>query len=544
MKYLFSFILFILSYGLSAQTYIDKTTLDTIIVTSKQQSIVVKVSTVVTKDSTITLTVPVVTVKKYNQVPVPPPPPPPPPPVTGEIITLSFTPIPYSSADIVSPGRGAEQWHNGSAAVGNLPQPMDVYYRFLWSDIENTTQGSYNWTSFDNLVKTAINRKQKLSFGIMPMRTDGGSNVDGARLSYPRYLHTIFQSESTKDFIASGSWIPNYNSPTYLARLRALHEAVKNRLLTQRHNGVLFADAIYCIDIRGFGNWGEWHTDYLPWNSHPVAVRPTAAALKGIIDAHVQIFDRWPLVSMIAAFDGGMGSTNLFPPYPDVAYHALTAKNNWGVVGYRRDQWGATDSYLNRLMAGNTVVYNGVRLRDLILNKYKEAPITGEPMPASNNMADLLNQINTYHPTSIGNGNYGNTPTGTVLTRVLEGFKRTGYRIELKGGIVQTGDNKISITLNWQNVGIAPTYEEWQVLFELVSSSGSVVTLGSSSFKPKLFLPSTTPTVITDTFNESLSGTYTLILTVIDPSGYRSPLPIAINGRQANGSYNLGNIKI
>ena len=90
---------------------------------------------------------------------------------TPGLTAFRFTEIPVSSIDIQNPGRGAEQWHDRTDV--NVPQEgvntaaMDVYYRFVWTRLEGATQGSYNWAYFDGLVNAAINKKQKMSFGIM-----------------------------------------------------------------------------------------------------------------------------------------------------------------------------------------------------------------------------------------------------------------------------------------------------------------------------------------------------------------------------------------
>src|SRR5690606_17422339 len=115
---------------------------------------------------------------------------------------------------------------------------------------------------------------------------------------------------------------------------------------------VNYRDVIYCIDIRGYGNWGEWHSgEICDFNAYPTGRQPTNATLKEIIDLHTEVCDRWPRVMMVAGYDGGYTGISLFGVSAEVSYYALTARNKWGAVGYRRDQWGATDTYLSRLMA-------------------------------------------------------------------------------------------------------------------------------------------------------------------------------------------------
>ena len=37
----------------------------------------------------------------------------------------------------------------------------------------------------------------------------------------------------------------------------------------------------------------------------------------------------------------------------EVGNYALTTRNAWGPLGWRRDQWGATDNYLNLILKNN-----------------------------------------------------------------------------------------------------------------------------------------------------------------------------------------------
>jgi hypothetical protein len=525
------------TYPLKDGSTLEVTTVDKII--TYKEPVVTYVDKTVTYKETTTKIIPPVVVD----------------PVPGT--TIPFTPatIPFSDPDLIAPGRGAEKWHNGTDGISyptetsNI-QPLDVYYRFEWNKLWNASTNTYSWTYFDNLIKEAINSGQKFSFGIMSHRnddSDGNISMDGALSSYPKSLHDKMKVEANPDFVREGHLVPNYNSESYLSALETLHRDIKNHLLTTRYTptagpnagkSVLFADVIYCIDIRGFGNWGEWHTYGInTWDAWPAGRVPTIATLKRIIDAHINIFDRWQPVAMNATYGGGTG-INVFHPYPEVSYYALTAKNAFGAVGCRRDQWGATDGYLVTLMQGNTASYGtSGPFSNLIVNKWKEAAFTGEPLPGSLDMSDLDRQVNLFHPTSIGNGNFGARPTGDVADRIRAAFKKCGYRLQINSGSITTGSaGKISI--NWQNVGIAPTYENWNVVFELRSGT-SVVWTGNSSFKLRLFLPSATPTIHTDNFTNIPSGNYSLVVKIVDPNGYRQPLVLANKNRNADGSYTL-----
>lgn len=490
--------------------------------------------------------------------------------------SLSFQLIPYEEPDIIGPGRGAEQWHNGSEAVNNptrdsLRQSQDVYYRFTWNRLEGHEQNSYDWTYFDGLVKDAIDKGQKLSFGIMSCYGDNAEGVikyDGGVSAYPLYLHKLMQEEEnhSKDWLSKdGMWIPNWNSPNYLARLRALHEALYKHIIASHYiaskgphigKSIEFKDAIYCIDVRGYGNYGEWHSSGIVnhINEYPEGSRATTNTLKTIIDHHTQVFDLWPLTIMIAAFDAEQVNTIMNPA--EVGYYALTTRNAWGPLGWRRDQWGATDGYLNSILKNNEKKFSGgAALKKMITSRFLTSPVTGEPPRYVNPGGpcaywDLEKQLIEYGAASLGNGNWGIVMDECAQENARAAFKKTGYRIILEGGDIIDSistDQPLSIMLRWKNIGIAPTYEDWNVVFALNDSSNNIIWSGTSQFNPKLFTPRDTSTSITDRFVLTPgipAGNYDLSLQIKDPKGYRSPLPLAIAGRKDDGSYALKTIHI
>lgn len=485
------------------QTYIDQTTKDTIIV----------------KDSIFKVT----TVKKYV-------------PTGTQTFNLAFTAIPFTDPDLNSPGRGAEQWHDQNL-IDWVKQPQDVYYRFTWARVE-TGNGVYDWSYLIGILNSAIQKRQKVSFGIMSVYHDPEDGVifyDGFRSSYPEYLHRLMQSELVKDWHNGDGWIPNYNSQNYLLRLRALNNSLNNLLETGSFGGVRYKDVINSIDIRGYGNYGEWHNgglvDYV--SQIPSGAHATTATLKAIIAAHTQALPNFQLSIIMTAFDANWLQHT--KTSPEVAYYALTTANAYGPLGWRRDNWGATDDYIKDLLVNNTRTWNGVPLNSLIMEVWKKAPITGEPMnTAPNEYGDFENQVRLYHAASFGNGNINQSITTNLKNNVRAASKACGYRIVLTGGQIVQSTGSLKITLNWQNTGIAPTYEKWVPTYEIVNN-GQVVWSAASNFKPRLFMGSTS---ITETFlNVPKLGTLRIV--VKDPTGYRQPLPLAIQGRNSDGSYNL-----
>jgi hypothetical protein len=476
--------------------------------------------------------------------------------------SLTFQPIPYEEEDIIAPGRGAEQWHDQNKvklpADTSTAKRLDKYYRFSWKDLE-TGNGKYNWSLFDQEINDAIANRQKFSFGIMPAYPGGASNltVNGATLFYPVYLHEQMQSEEAKDWISplAKMWVPNWNSKFYLEALERLNEAINNHLDSGSYTGIRYKNVINYIDIRGYGSWGEWHSHEIVEHvsDYPAGTRATAASLKRIIDAHVKKYLDYPLVIMFNAFDCNRLNNTKTPD--EVAYHALTVKNNWGLIGWRRDNWGALDDYIRQYTDKNRIVFNDVRMDTAIMNRFKYAPVNGEPIPVGSlsggcEYGDLEAQVKRYHASSFGNGNFSDDSKPCMQNNIRAASKAAGYRLILEGGdispVVNSGQ-PFFIMLQWKNIGVAPTYENWDVYFELKDSSNNLVWSEKSQFKPKLFIPESVGVSILDQYvlpSKIPAGNYRLDLIIKDPVNYRDPLPLAIRGRKQDGSYTITTLTV
>lgn len=505
---------------------------------TKDTVITIKQSTV--KDTTGSITYPITRVELHpkSQAPVdtiviPP---------TGQSYPLAFTQIPYSAADLNRPAAGSEQWHDRND-VDQVGKSLDRYQRFVATRIATATRGVYNWSFFDNLVRECITNNQRLSFGYMTVYADGNEThglvkfSDGSLASYPEWLNNLMLANSNtslRSWKYGNVWIPNYNSVDYSNWLLELNKAIDTHIKSTTINGVPMRNVVNIIDIRGVGNWGEWH--HYPYvgeypNKLPAGRMPTYESLKRIIDAHLLGFPDNPLVAMISAHDREY-FVNTWTP-PAISDYLATAKNNWGGVGYRNDHWGGLDAYTWKYLD-----------HPALANVWKTGYITGEPpgsIGGTNNMGDLVRQVTKYHVAMIGNGNMGDiSGNTTVKNNFREAAKRAGYRLAPVSGEIKTGSKTIGITLTWQNSGITPIYENWDVVFEAVSSAGIVTNL-KSKFSLKLFQPGTA--TIQDAFALP-SGNYKVNLKIIDPTGYRLPMPLFIQGANPAGSYFLKDITI
>lgn len=489
--------------------------------------------------------------------------------ITPTTQTLTFKELP-TTPELRGPGRGGEGWHGQGAVeipvAGKPEAPFDVYFRseLTWARLE-PTKDAYDFSRLKVQIEAAIDKRQKLSFGVMSVYPDDTVNptpTDGGHgMSYPAYLHALMQNKNDAknhgatdwNSPAAAWWLPNYNSDYYLERLNALYAALASWLDTQTYKSVAYKDVIGNIDVRAFGSWGEWH--HYPFisaagspdganGSWPVGLRPTIATLKGIVDAHTKNFANYQLAAMIASFDAEWLNNTWNPPA--IAQYILDATTKVGKLGWRRDQWGSNDSYLHDYLENNDRSFNGgPAFKIAIMDRWKLAPILGEPECSGIDMALLPAQVTQYHATMVGNGNFCTSVSPALAQNFREASRRMGYRVVLAAGTAPSGANAgqtASVSLTWRNGGVAPPYDPWEVRFELQdSTTNAVVWSAPSTFAMRLFLPGA-DSKVTDALAIPANvppGTYRLVVKVADTRGYRAPLPLAIEGRRADGGYTL-----
>lgn len=101
----------------------------------------------------------------------------------------------------------------------------------------------------------------------------------------------------------------------------------------------------------------------------------------------------------------------------------------------------------------------------------------------------------------------------------------------------------LSLTSTWRNVNVAPTYQNWKVTHEIAGDGWPPAATLTSAVDLRNVPPGATP-IITDRIDLTTlwAGSYKVYLKVIDPSGYRTPMNLGIQGRDSQGRYLLGTV--
>lgn len=437
---------------------------------------------------------------------------------------LVFVPVPISVSDteITNPYRGSYEWNDEPVQPPNWPI-TDGYMRLPWKDLESdTVPGEYDFSK----IEAAMTHVQAYYGGKTGLRVMAANSFDD-KPGVPQYLVNLMP----KGFwfvnsVGVSVYAPDWNDPYFLNRSQALLEALGAKYSEDPRLG--------WIDIGIYGDFGEWHLAGWPYSPSPTGAVPMTTGNKcKIIDYHIQNF---PNNHLVMVLDDSEGFS-----------YALSSSPR---VGLRADNIG--DYWLP---------YE-------ISNRFSESPAAAERWKTAPFITEFYNwpsmehaydQISDYHVSMIGNGNIGNLDDFSEADQYL--FKSlnklAGYRFVLKSLTIPsplaTGVG-FTVSSRWSNVNVAPAYLPWDCMLQLRQpSTGAVTWQMKSSLDLRTLLPTTdqdsgldTPVTLNDHFTIGYipAGRYDVVIIVQDHHNYYPPLALAIQGRQADGSYLLGQVTV
>ncbi|MFZ4726154.1 MAG: DUF4832 domain-containing protein, partial [Paludibacter sp.] len=434
--------------------------------------------------------------------------------------TAKFTPvvIPMTDPEVLNPDRGLAHWQQKSG----IPYPtIDHYQRYRWSDVEKS-QGVYDFSLFEAEAQIAKNNPDGRGlYGFAVRCLDSG--VDHC---YPAYLDGLMSSWYSAKYKC---WVPDWNDPQFLERQDSLVAALGRKYNKDPRVGY--------VEIRSFGNWGEWHMSGFETPPYPV-IKITKATIQHMIDTYIKAFPDKQIITL----NDDVGGLE----------YALTKTDLKYPIGWRRDSWpsGIMDYVKN------------ATTWPIVSERWKIAPVLIESIETKYfTFSSALPQVVDYHVSSIG-GNFDpsqwNAFSAGFKDTIVNCIKYSGYRYIIRS--VSSPDvfvpgQTINLKSEWSNVGIAPIYRDWKITYRITNqSTGALVLEIPSAIDLRKLLPTYShatkvdnPVFFDDSFvlpNSFVKGNYNLEVIVSDPTSYLPPLKLAIQGRKTTGAYGLGTIVV
>ncbi len=340
--------------------------------------------------------------------------------------------IPASHAELVNPYIGSAAW---ASDTSEREQPFTLVYADLtWAEFE-PRQGKYDFKAFEERNNLAYWREQGVHV-IFRFVLDMPN--DEPHRDIPDWLYEKTGDGEDYDNSYGYGYSPNYANPVLIKA----HAKAIAALGRKYGNNRLFA----YVQLGSLGHWGEWHI-----RSNLPAMPP-----EDIRDQYVMPY--------LKAFP--RAKIMMRRPF------AIAAKEGLGLFNDTAGAEEPTREWLDWIDHGGEYSQTGEPNALVAMpDGWKTAPIGGElntrmekeDMLSEDGLPMTLELMELSHTSWMGPGSFVNIKRGGPEQDALGELNRViGYRLRVSDSQVQIAPSgKVTLTLTWQNDGIAPFYFDW-----------------------------------------------------------------------------------
>lgn len=406
----------------------------------------------------------------------------------------------------------AYQKFDGNLENKDHPLTSMAYFRVYWKFIEPEME-KYRWDLIDKALETAEQRGQSLLLRIAPY--GGGPDKD-----VPDWFRQMVGEEKK---LLHHRWRVDPEDTRY-----AKYFGGMIRAMGRRYDGHPNFEG---VDVSIVGFWGEGAGSELV----------TQEAMEALVDAYVESFRKTHLIMLLTDSDK---KTNV--------YGRSKANVGWrsdclGDLGF----WAAEQNGWNHMYDYYPQAIINFEMKDA----WKTAPVTFEICGTfgswkqkqgydKDDVKYIFDQALKWHISSF------NAKSSPVLDEwkplVDEWLKKMGYRFVLRKFTypdVVRAHGKLDFTTWWENKGVAPCYKDFLLALRLKNDKRAEVLITAANIKT--WLPD--DNLYDDAVLIPLdmpAGEYNLQIAIVDRFSFKPKVKLAIEGRDPDGWYTLGKIKV
>lgn len=340
--------------------------------------------------------------------------------------------------DLVSYGSGYQQWNK-----------------------LNPAKGVYDWTELEKLLNALAEHNMTYALRVLPYTPSFIKSDFPPQEDYdwtPPFVYEMGAKKIQIDLRGTDfhAYAPVWDDPIYLQAAKDFAKA-----LAEKYDG---DPRIEYIDIRTFGEWGEWHTSHMLGS-----VMPADSVLKDMLDYYASVFKKTQLVLP----SNGFG---------DVYTHALDlgiTKRDDGFIGIP----GRPDTLLRAYNANlPTIAENIAGYRTMLT--YDDLIPGGSQKWTAKRWVDAITTAHlTYYVLDQDNdcGYYfykDNKALADSMSKVI-GYNFTVTQAELVTVATPASGNATDITsmlnVTVKNTGVAPCFFDIYMVAEFVDSTGKAL---------------------------------------------------------------------
>ncbi len=448
---------------------------------------------------------------------------------------MGFMTFQRFNGDTLNPGAGWTEGHpvvyqdfDGDLTNIDHPATSLMYWRVYWHHV-HPEAGRIDFAQFDRVLETAASRGQTVILRIAPY----GGNDD-----VPDWYRKMMGEEPE----LTRKWRTDANDPRYLKHFGGLL-----RSLGARYDG---HPALEAVDVSLVGFWGEGS------GSHEVE----PAIWQQLVNCYLDGFQKTHLI--FQPLNGDSPDPGILVRGTPIAASWPDGRNNgegprmrnvgWridclGDMGFWREEQGDWCHMLD--VYPQQIVTSGMQ------DAWKKAPISieicgtfrswlGKHKYDKETVKYIFDQSLKWHISSF---NAKSSPVPDEYKPLVdEWLKKMGYRFVLRKFTFPSevrANGQIQFATWWENKGVSPCYSPFPFAIRLKNDRHTEILTtgvdirswlpGDVVYDSEVFAPSGMP-----------EGTYSLAIAIIDPVSRKPNIKFAIEGRGADGWYNMGRIKI
>jgi len=394
------------------------------------------------------------------------------------------------------------------------PATTIAYWRIYWKYME-PEKGAYRWDMLDKALETARSRGQTLLLRIAPYGTGDEKDV-------PDWYRTMVGPNTVFKYNNPvNKWAVDPEDPRYAQYFGGLIRAIG-----ERYDGHPDLEA---VDLSIVGAWGEGAGSELL----------TRSSMEALVNSYTDVFRKTPLIALLMDKE-----TN-------------TYANSQISVGWRVDCIGDLGFWAED-QNGWTHMYDMYPLAIIdygLADDWKTSPLSFEICGTFRSWKEkqgydrddvmyIFNETLKWHMSSF---NAKSSPVPPEWKDLVDDWlKKMGYRFVLKRfsypeEVSQNGG--LWFKSWWENKGVAPCYKDFTMAIRLKSDDYISVLAtdadikkwmpGDNTYDNTVFIPHDMP-----------AGTYDVQISIVDQWKYEPRVNLAIEGKQDDGWYNLGQINV
>ena len=324
-----------------------------------------------------------------------------------------------------------------------------------WNKL-NPAKGVYDWTELEKLLNDLAKHNMGYALRVLPYSPSFVKGNDTPEEEYdwtPSFVYELGAKKVTATLQWNGfrAVVPVWNDPVYLQAAKEFAKA-----LAEKYDG---DPRIEYIDIRTFGEWGEWHASHLDGSE-----MPSDSIEMDMLDYYASVFKKTQLVLP----SSGMG---------EVYTHALSlgiTKRDDGFIGIP----GRPDSLVRAYEANLPTIAENIAGYKTML-EYTDVIPGGYLKWTPQRWVDAITTAHlTYYvldqDSDCGYNFYkDNKALADSMTKVI-GYNFTVTQAELTT-IVDTKDSMSTLNITVKNTGVAPCFFDVYLVAEFVDSLGTVL---------------------------------------------------------------------